>query len=123
MSASSLQYSDTIASCCKLFFTRLSKSSQHLLNVLAFFQTNGVDEKVVTEGCVTISRLSRLADPLEWNNVVRILAKYDLISRSPSPDDPTGGQFIRMHRVVKLYALHTLDNVTNPASWAEALED
>ncbi|KAK0725161.1 hypothetical protein B0H67DRAFT_658473 [Lasiosphaeris hirsuta] len=121
MSASSLQYADTLASCCELSFNRLSKSYRHLLNVLAFFQTDGVDERVVTEGCAKISRLGHLADPLEWNNAVRILTKYDLVSRSANPGDLAGRQLIRMHRVVKLHALHTLDDASNP--WAEALED
>ncbi|KAK4445511.1 hypothetical protein QBC34DRAFT_472474 [Podospora aff. communis PSN243] len=108
-SISGLQYADTIASCCELSFARLSERSRHLLSVLAFFQTDAIDERVITEGCVAVPRLRHLADPLEWNNAVRALIRYDLISRRIAPDGLEGEHLIGMHRVVKLHALHTLE--------------
>lgn len=123
LSASSLRYTETLATCCELSFARLSKSTRHLFNVLSFFQTDGVDETLFTGGCATMPRLSHLADPLEWNNAVRMLTKYHLLSRSPSPGDLAGGQLLAMHRVNKLHALHTLDSAADRSSWADALHD
>jgi tetratricopeptide (TPR) repeat protein len=105
-SMSSLQYTNTLASCFDISVSRLSNQGKHLLNVLACFQTDGIPESLVTDGCLVVSRLRALSDMIEWNSAIRQLTKYDLIDRSEAPD---GTRILTMHRVVKRHALHRLD--------------
>ncbi|KAF5228606.1 hypothetical protein FAUST_10974 [Fusarium austroamericanum] len=105
-SISSLQYSQTLATCCDLSIGLLSQQSMHLLGVLAFFQTDEVLETLITQGCSSVPRLEYLNDCLGWDNSIRTLAKHSLITRQSG----TAGQVIRMHRVIKRRVFHILDS-------------
>ncbi|KAK9420145.1 putative NB-ARC domain-containing protein [Seiridium unicorne] len=117
-STRSLQYANNIATCCDLSFKQLPREGFHLLAVLAFFQTDEIQEALLTHGCSTIPRLQHLSGFLEWNNAVRMLTKNGLIERFETQH----GHVIRIHRVIKRHVLHDLGNQSPPLRQA-ALQD
>lgn len=105
-SMAGLQYSRTLAACCDLSIGLLSRDSTHLLGIIAFFQTDEVQEQIITEGCQINSRLDYLSNFLDWNDAIRILTKHGLISLTQK----SSGRTLRMHRVVKRRAIQILGN-------------
>ncbi|KAK6062800.1 transcriptional xre family [Seiridium cupressi] len=117
-STKSLQYANNIATCCDLSLKQLPREGFHLLAVLVFFQTDEIQEALLTHGCSTIPRLQHLSGFLEWNNAVRMLTKNGLIERF----ETQYGHVIRIHRVIKRHVLHDLSSQSPPLRQA-ALQD
>ncbi|EEP78480.1 predicted protein [Uncinocarpus reesii 1704] len=109
------QYVNTLATCCDLSIGLLSEKETYLMGVMAFFQTDKVQESLITGGCQDNPRLKHLADIFDWNDEIRILAKHDLVT----PIHVDSGRNLRMHRIVKRRAIHVLE----PPKRLEAFQD
>ncbi|KAL8358300.1 hypothetical protein RB601_009625 [Gaeumannomyces tritici] len=117
-SIKSLRYSDTLAKCCDLSIGLLKGQALHLLGVLAFFQTDNIQEVLIIQGCATVPRIQHLRDFMEWNDSIRTLARHSLVSHLIGPS----GSMIRIHRVIKRRVLQFLDLKVPPLR-AYAFED
>ena len=116
-SAITLQYSANLAECCDLTIGLLSEHDMYLLGVLAYFQTDEIQERLITQGCHMITKMGHLADTLNWNDAIRTLTKYSLVT----PLFKGSERSLRLHRVVKHRVIHSLDAI--PDRNAEAFED
>ncbi|KAF7717274.1 NB-ARC domain-containing protein [Penicillium ucsense] len=106
-STSSLRYSHTLTSYCDLSFAELSEVERHLLAVIAFFQTDEIQESFVTKGCLNVPRLEGSTDKYHWGRTIRTLNKHALLVHR-SPEKSKG--YLWMHRVIKHHVHHLLDS-------------
>ena len=116
-SVATLGYSKTLAGCCNMSIDLLSEGDRYLFGILALFQTDEIQEELITTGCRSISRLQHLDDEYEWYNAVRNLSNHSLIKVSQSSGGrveasrgtpKTNSRNLRMHRVLKRHALNLL---------------
>ncbi|KAI1150932.1 hypothetical protein F4825DRAFT_424777 [Nemania diffusa] len=117
-STATLPYSNTLAKCCDLSIGLLQPSDLHLLGVIAFFQTDEVQESLLLDGCSQIPRLRHLSDQFEWNDAIRILTKHGLVERLKHRLD----RALRMHRIIKNHTLQTLKSKGGNL-WLDAFYD
>ena len=104
-SITTLQYSMTLAQCCDMSIELLSEDDIYLLGTIALFQTDEIQEKLITQGCQGIPRMDHLADPCNWNDAIRTLTKHSLVTISQKDSHRS----LRIHRVVKRRAIHVLE--------------
>ncbi|KAJ5469548.1 hypothetical protein N7539_009166 [Penicillium diatomitis] len=86
---------------------KLSELERHLLAVIAFFQTDEVQESFVTKGCLNVPRLEGSTDKYHWGRTIRTLNKHALLVHR-SPGKSKG--YLWMHRVIKHHVHHLLDS-------------
>ncbi|KAI0175554.1 P-loop containing nucleoside triphosphate hydrolase protein [Hypoxylon sp. FL1284] len=104
-SAKILPYSNTLAACCDLSINLLSPEEKHLLGVIAFFQTDEMEEILIIEGSRAVPDLHDMSQKMDWNDMIRNLARHGLVTRYQKP----AGSTLFMHRVIKCHTLGLLD--------------
>lgn len=128
----------TIARCCNMSLDLLSDQDRYLFGVLAFYQTDKIQEKIITEHCSKTYRRKHSDNEWCWDETLSRLQKNSLITIdeavvSVDIDEKelyelpwiTPGiatcRTISIHRVLKRHALHIL--TTNPESLANCFSD
>jgi hypothetical protein len=124
-------YDLTLSTVWKLSFSTLTPSCQYLLDILVFFDPDGVPYKLLTDGAISLAqtcasgcnafaqrgRLHFLADPDTFRGLRCTLRKQSLIRTNSCSSSFT------IHRLVQEYASHRLsgNSIHERAVFADAL--